>query len=244
MKYFDFSYETPEENLALDEVLLDLVEVDPKEEVLRFWEPKETFVVLGYSNDAKKEANVESCLKDEIPILRRASGGGAVVQGPGCLNYTLVLNMNSRPELRDINVTNRVIMDGIRLALLNIESRSNVSETISVQGVTDLTAGKFKISGNAQKRSRNAILFHGSFLLNFELPLIEKYLSHPTKEPDYRGKRSHSQFIQNILFQADELKLAMRNHWEADKENLVSIDPIAVSQLVEAKYGNESWVKR
>jgi lipoate-protein ligase A len=115
---------------------------------------------------------------------------------------------------------------------------------ISVQGVTDLTAGRFKISGNAQKRSRNAILFHGTFLLNFDLQLIEKYLSHPTKEPDYRGKRSHSQFIQNIPFQSNELKLVMRNHWGANKGGLVSIDPKAVSQLVETKYGNESWVKR
>ena len=89
MKGCDLTLPTPEENLACDEVLLDICEAGRLEGVLRFWEPAQHFVVLGYANRAAREANLEFCRSAGIRVLRRCSGGGAVLQGPGCLNYSL-----------------------------------------------------------------------------------------------------------------------------------------------------------
>ena len=51
---------------------------------------------------AEIDVNFIHAQKDNIPVLRRSSGGGTVLQGPGCLNYTLILSKQKHPELNDL----------------------------------------------------------------------------------------------------------------------------------------------
>src|ERR1022692_3821247 len=117
MKLLDLSLPTPAENLACDEALLDSCEEENGGEILRFWEPREYFVVVGYANKVASEANVPACATDAIPILRRCSGGGTVLQGPGCLDYSLILKITEAGPLTGINSANRFIMERNRAAL-------------------------------------------------------------------------------------------------------------------------------
>src|SRR5512143_2555736 len=110
MNLCDLTLPTPEENLACDEVLLDLCESGAAQELLRFWEPAQYFVVVGYANKAATEADLGFCQQNNIPVLRRCSGGGTVLQGPGCLNYTLILRMDSVGALASISGTNDCIL--------------------------------------------------------------------------------------------------------------------------------------
>ena len=80
MTYCDLTLPTPEENLACDEALLDLCEEGFANEVLRFWEPSQYFVVVGYANRVAHEVHEAYCEFSGIPILRRCTGGGAVLQ--------------------------------------------------------------------------------------------------------------------------------------------------------------------
>src|SRR6266404_876476 len=105
MKYIDLTLGTPAENLACDEALLNMCEEGLEGEILRFWEPKETFVVVGYANQAAREANLEACRAGNVPVLRRCSGGGTVLQGLGCLNYSLA---DVKAALRNIWSSNEV----------------------------------------------------------------------------------------------------------------------------------------
>ncbi|TAL05365.1 MAG: lipoate--protein ligase family protein, partial [Verrucomicrobia bacterium] len=109
MKALDLTLPTPAENLACDEALLDAAEAGPGDEVLRFWESREHFVVVGYANKVASEVNVAACEAKSIPILRRCSGGGTVVQGPGCLNYALVLRITEDGATRSISAANKFI---------------------------------------------------------------------------------------------------------------------------------------
>ncbi|MDB6056303.1 MAG: lplA, partial [Verrucomicrobiales bacterium] len=109
MHCLDLTLESPAANLALDEALLDVCE-ESGAEVLRFWESPEYFVVVGYANKAETEVNVPACRERSVPILRRCSGGGTVLQGPGCLNYSLVLNFETEPKLQTIPGANCFIM--------------------------------------------------------------------------------------------------------------------------------------
>jgi hypothetical protein len=61
MHLLDLTLPTPAENLACDEALLDLCEEGGAGEVLRFWEPREYFVVVGYANKVASEVNVNAC---------------------------------------------------------------------------------------------------------------------------------------------------------------------------------------
>ena len=72
---------TPEQNLALDEALFELCE-DGGPPSLRFWEPDRAFVVLGYTNRAAAEVNLQECQARSIPVLRRMTGGGTVFRPP------------------------------------------------------------------------------------------------------------------------------------------------------------------
>src|SRR5689334_16956944 len=106
MKILDLTLPTPAENLACDEALLQAAETGNSGEVLRFWESPTHFVVVGYANKVGAEVNVAACDARNVPILRRCSGGGTVLQGPGCLNYALVLRIADDQPTHSIHSAN------------------------------------------------------------------------------------------------------------------------------------------
>ena len=97
MRYLDLTLPTPAENLALDEALLEEAESAARPtETLRIWEPSEPMVVVGRSSQAGVEVRLDRCCELGIPVLRRTSGGAAIVTGPvrrlavGDPDYTIV----------------------------------------------------------------------------------------------------------------------------------------------------------
>src|SRR5439155_9885476 len=123
MKCLDLSLSTPLDNLACDEALLDFCEEGCAHEILRLWEPDQYFVVLGYANKVASEVNLAACEAGRIPVLRRCTGGGTVLQGPGCLNYSLVLRIDETGPLGSISETNSFIMQTNRKALQRLVAR-------------------------------------------------------------------------------------------------------------------------
>lgn len=232
MRCLDLTLDSPAANLALEEALLDACE-EGGAEVLRFWESPEYFVVVGYANKVETEVNVAACRERNVPILRRCSGGGTVLQGPGCLNYSLVLNFETEPELQTIPGANCFIMRRNAEAL-----RKSLGLSAEVCGITDLAVGDLKVSGNAQRRKRRALIFHGTFLLSFNLQLVSELLRSPSKEPDYRAGRAHGKFITNLHVDAAAIKSALQTAWGAD-EKLAAIPD--VTQLVQEKYSTDEW---
>ena len=241
MKYLDLTLSTPAENLACDEVLLDECEARGTDEVLRVWEPKDYFVVLGYANRAQTEANLELCRAQSVPVFRRPTGGGAVLQGPGCLNYSLILKIPAADG--SITAINCAIMKRQRAALQKALAAGHAKfspDELSIAGVTDLALAGEKFSGNAQRRKKEFLLFHGSFLLNFDLPHIDQLLPMPSKQPDYRGDRRHGEFLCNIGLPARALKTALRLEWNATEErSSPSLDEIQA--LARTKYSTTEW---
>lgn len=242
MTLLDLTLPTPAENLALEEALLDAAEAEQSGEVLRFWESPTPFVVVGYANQVAREVNVAACEAKGIPILRRCSGGGTVVQGPGCLNYAVVLRITEAGSTRSIHAANEFVMERIRAAIQS--AIGNREWAISVQGHTDLAATTphaprpaLKFSGNAQRRRKNFLLFHGSLLLNFDLPLISEVLNMPSLQPDYRDGRAHEQFITNLNLPAAIVKNAITTEWEAT----ATAPPLSIPAALLQKYNSAEW---
>lgn len=235
MKRLHLTLPSPAENLACDEGLLDWCEAGHGDEVLRFWESPEPFVVVGYANKVSTEADVDACNANQIPILRRCSGGGTVVQGPGCLNYALVLSLTGRSTLHSISATNQSIMERHRSALESLLGRRVV-----ISGHTDLVVDGLKFSGNSQRRRKRFVLFHGTFLLNFDLTLISKLLPLPSKQPAYRAGRTHDEFLTNLGVSRDKLEAVLARFWNArDELSNAPFDHIA--ELARSKYGTREW---
>ena len=235
MHLLDLTLPTPAENLACDEALLDLCEEGGAGEVLRFWEPREAFVVVGYANKVASEVNLDACRALGIPILRRCSGGGTVLQGPGCLNYSLILRINDSGPLQSVTGTNRFVMERNQQALAKLLGRR-----VQVQGFTDLTLGDLKFSGNAQRRRRHSLIFHGTFLLEFDLTIVEKVLAVPSRQPEYRQGRSHRDFLINLKLPAEAIRQAMGDAWGAAGP-LQEVPFGAITKLAIETYSHPDW---
>lgn len=233
MNYCDFTFPTPAENLACDEALLNLCEDGLGSELVRTWEPSEHFVVLGYANKVAAEVRQKFCDFNAIPILRRCTGGGAVLQGPGVLNYSLILRAEC--DLHNIPSTNNFILKRHRAALAAI-----LKAPVEIQGHTDLAIGSLKFSGNSQRRKKRFLLFHGSILLHLDINLVENALPFPSKEPDYRLGRSHSDFLLNLKVPSELVKNALRKIWSASQP-LPQMPLQQIALLTREKYSQPEW---
>lgn len=236
----EFPRLSPTEILAAEEVLLDAAEAGDCGETLSFWESPDHFVVLGYGNKVATETNQSKCEQLGIPILRRISGGGTVLQGPGVLNYCLVLHATANSPLGGISSANQFIMERNADALSNLLNRK-----VEVQGHTDLAIEGRKFSGNAQRRKRAYILFHGAILLRPDMELLSSVLPMPTLEPQYRSGRSHSDFLTQLNCPTGSVKQALRAAWSAVEE--VNLDQLVqnwrddMKRLVAEKYSRSDW---
>lgn len=235
MRFFEYSNSSPSHLLACDHALLDEREENGGDDALMFWESSSPFVVLGYTDRVQSEVRVEECKRENIPILRRCSGGGTVVQGRGCLNYSLVLRIPDEGALSNLSETNRFVMNRTRQALQTL-----TSQTIEVRGTTDLAIGDLKFSGNAQRRRRNFLLFHGTFLHDFDLSLLGRYLRMPSRQPDYRGDRTHRDFVTNLRLSPDAIKEALRRAWNVNRV-LEQTPTERIEQLVRDVYSQDEW---
>jgi lipoate-protein ligase A len=235
MRILDLTLPGPAENLACDEALLDTAETVGALGDLRFWESPRPFVVLGYANKVAAEVNVAACRERAVPILRRCSGGGCVLQGPGCLNYSVTLPIDSDPALETIPGTNRFVMERHRAALTEL-----LGQTVSIEGHTDLAIGSLKFSGNAQRRRRRCLLFHGTFLLDFDIALIEQLLRAPSRQPAYRQHRRHSEFLTCLPLTAAAIKTSLQQVWRAAPQP-VEVPHAAIARLVAERYSTDGW---
>jgi lipoate-protein ligase A len=235
MRYLDQTLPTAAENLALDEALLDEAEqaVAPVE-TLRLWESPQPLVIVGRSSRIDAEVRRAACLAAGIPVLRRASGGAAIVAGPGCLMYALVLSYRLRPHLRVLSQAHRDVLGTLAGAL------EPLMPGVQCRGTSDLTLGLQKFSGNSARCRREHLLYHGTLLYDFPLKLIDRCLTMPPRMPDYRGSRAHDGFVVNLPLPVETIRQALASAWDA-REPYADWPADRVARLVAEKYGRPEW---
>jgi lipoate-protein ligase A len=237
MRLLDLTLPDAAANLALDEALLLAAEEGAGGEALRLWENPSHAVVLGAGGSVAHDVNVPACGADGVPILRRASGGGTVLIGPGCLCFSLVLGYDRAPRLDEIPAANRYVLHRVANAL------RPVVPAATAEGTSDLAVGGVKFSGNAQQRKRRFFLHHGTLLYGFDLGLIARYLNPPERQPVYRRDRPHMEFVMNLPCDAATPKRLLAVEWEpAGDYAPVPLD--RVPELVAEKYGRDEWNRR
>lgn len=235
MKLLELTLETPEENLALDEALLETAEAGKvPNEVLRLWESPRHVVVLGRSSDVTTEVNLDACRRRGIPILRRASGGATVLIGPGCLMYAVVLSYLQRPQLRMIEMAHQFVLERLRRAI-----EPQVPE-IMCSGTSDLTLNLRKFSGNSLKCRQRHLLYHGTIVYDFSTAIMSECLATPPRQPDYRGGRTHQDFVANISIDPTLLRRELARVWKAALP-LQEWPSIATARVVAERYSKANW---
>lgn len=223
-------------NLALDEALLLAAEEDGIGEVLRLWESPSLAAIVGAGGSVALDVNRAACEAENVPILRRASGGGTVLLGPGCLGYSLILRTDRAPGLDLIQPSTRYVLNKVLNAI-----RSVAPEAV-VRGTSDLAANGLKFSGNAQQRKRKHFLHHGTLLCGFDLACVSRLLHSPERQPDYRRDRPHVEFLTNLPATVAELKQLLIAEWQP--EGICEAPLARVEQLIAEKYGCDEWNRR
>ena len=235
MHFLDLTLPTAEENLALDEALLLEAEDGLGGEVLRLWEWPRLAVVLGNGGKIADDVDDDACATAGVPVLRRSSGGGTVLLGPGCLCFSIVLAFARDSVLEDLHGSYAYILRRVMDAL--------PTPGVELAGICDLTLGGQKFSGNAQQRKRYHLLHHGTILHGFDLTRVGHYLREPPRRPDYRGSREHDVFLRNVDLSRDDLGAALRKAW-GPVTAMAEWPRDRVRRLVEERYSLSAWNRR
>lgn len=235
VNWCDITLPTPAENLALDEALLHEVDANPQRGYLRTWEPTTDFVVLGRSNQVDVEVNRLGCQLEGVPIYRRSSGGGAVVVGPGCLAFAIVLPLTDEIRTTGVVTITQLVMRTIASKL------DSVVPGVTVCGTSDLVVGNRKFSGNSQRWLKHAFLHHGTILYDYDLEKIQRLLKSPSRQPDYRSQRIHADFITNLDVPRSEIVRCLVAAWNGQLVECPATVVNRASELAKSRYEQDEW---
>lgn len=230
-----------EEQLALDEVLLEEAHAGRlAAPVVRTWMAAEPTVVVGSSSRIDEEVDRDACRRAGARIVRRPSGGLTVVLGPGCVMWSVVapLPPESPPPIARLHAA---LLEPLAAALVA------AGRPVVRRGSSDLALrdadGERKVSGNALRVRRAAVLYHGTLLDDFDLDLISRLLRHPPREPDYRAGRDHASFLANLALGRAALDAVVRRGFAA-RELLAAWPADRVAALVRDRYESVAWTER
>jgi lipoate-protein ligase A len=237
MHYLVRTLSTADENLALDEALLLEADAGRGGDVLRIWHTESLAVVLGAGGSVALDVVEAACRADGVPVLRRSSGGGSVLLGPGCLCFSLVLSYQFHPALSEIGSSYGFILGRM------CEILRPIQQGLERAGTSDLAVGGRKCSGNAQQRKRGHLLHHGTLLFDFDLARVGAYLRMPERRPEYRAGRAHQDFLMNLPATAEEIAKHLRAGWGAEEAHSDWPEE-DVRRLVAEKYSRHEWVRR
>lgn len=240
-----------EENLALDEAILEEAhEGQWTGLAVRTWMAAAPVVVVGSSSRIDEEVDRGACESLGVGIVRRPSGGATVVLGPGCLMWSVVeAHPLGAPPVDRIHAD---MLEPLRAVLAaavrpeaSVERRGSSDLVLLKRGPASGAAADvaLKVSGNALRVRRHGVLYHGTLLDGFDLELISRVLRHPPREPEYRGRRPHRDFLANLGLGRSALErlvrqafgaTAVRSEWPRDR----------VERLVRERYGAADWTNR
>ena len=240
MRLLRFDSESPAEHLACDEVLLRMAGDGAGGESLRFYEFPRPAVVLSIGGAHREGARLEESRRLGIPLLRRHSGGGTVLLGPGCLVYSLVLDVGRDPLLRSVRGSYRWILGRL------VEALAGRGVPVEHAGLCDLAVEGRKVGGCAQHRRRGILLHHGTLLHGLDLSLPPEVLREPAEQPAYRAGRPHAEFLANLPLSRDELmEVVCSAFGAAGREEALPAETLGrIGELARSKYESDEWTLR
>lgn len=175
-------------NLAVDEYFLD--HVGPEDMLLYFYINKNA-VIIGRGQNPWAECNLAAMERDEVQLVRRITGGGAVYHDSGNLNFSFIAG----EAIYDVPRQLGMIMSAVRA--LGIEC--------DFTGRNDLLAEGRKFSGNAYCRRKKIHQHHGTLLVKSDLSRLQNYLNVDVRKLQSKGVKSVRSRVCNLSEFAPEL---------------------------------------
>jgi lipoate---protein ligase len=224
--------------MALDEVLLKSVAKSETETpTLRLYGWTPPAVSIGYFQSMDQEVNVESCKKNGVDLIRRITGGGAVLHDSE-LTYSFI----TRKYPQNILESYRMICDPIVSGLVNLGFNK-----VEFAPLNDVVINNKKVSGNAQTRKQGILLQHGTILLNVDLEKMLSLLKIPNEKIRDKMIDSVKERVMGLNRTFDEVSDAVERAFSTKFSAQLLVDKITQEEiresemLIKEKYSMGAW---
>jgi len=237
MKYIDRKETDPRINLAFEEYVFN--QMDKNESYFLLWQ-NDNAVIVGKHQNTIEEVNQEYIKANDIKVVRRLSGGGAVYHDLGNLNFTFIVNDKGNQPF-DFKSFTQPLVDALKS--LGVDAEFNSRNDIAIDGK--------KFSGNSQYAKKGRILHHGTILFDSKLSTIQSALKVKKDKIESKGIKSVKSRVTNISeylnhdYTLADFKKALLEFMFKD-ENLQEIflneeDLAAIEKLKNEKYDTWEW---
>ena len=235
--------ETPQMNVALDEVMTRSVGSGQRRATLRIWGWASSCVVLGRFQSVKNEVQLENARALDVGLVRRISGGGAMFIEPElAITWSLYLPPS--------------FVDGLSFPQSYAFLDGWVVRALRELGIdawyaplNDITSAGGKIGGAAQARRFGGVLHHTTMAYDMNIPTMLQVLRIGQEKLSDKGLRSADKRVGPLRQQTNLPREEIIHFLVEQFQKLTGAQPGAISALERAdaewlartKFGNDEW---
>lgn len=235
-RLLDLTFGDPQSNLAAEEAIFRLTKLA----TLRVWENQRA-VVLGRAQLASLETDLEYCLRQSIPVVRRFTAGGAVFNGPGNLNWSFFAPRGTgHPKVVHSTSPGLVFR---RFSSIVIEALAACGVQAEFKEPNSIVTHDGKVSGMAAYVSRDSLLCHGTLLVDADLEEVQRVTRPSPALAERRYPRSNFTRVANTHVDGRSFfaELVKASELDSRAGQLTGDEESLVGRLVREKYSQEDW---
>lgn len=230
----------PSVNLAIEEYILKHLDIENNTYLLFYI--NEPSIIIGKHQNTVEEINVDYVRENNIHVVRRLSGGGAVYHDLGNLNYSFITKDDGKSFSNFKKFT-----EPVTKALQKLGVNAELS------GRNDIQVGDRKISGNAQFSTTGRMFSHGTLMLHVKLEDVVKALKVKKEKIESKGIKSVRSRVANIAEFLDDPSMTIEEFRQFLLENifegydeipeykLTEKDWEVIYKIREERYANWDW---
>ena len=237
MRYLRNNHTDPYFNMAFDEYCLEQLTID--EPVFFLWQNRPS-VIMGANQEVHTEVNLDYLKENNISLVRRVTGGGAVYHDLGNLNYTIVGRSDDLE--RDYPEYTRYMLQALQ--------KLGVQATMS--GRNDILVEGRKVSGFAKRVCKNRLMIHGTLMFDVDIDKLTQVLCPPATKLQSKGIASVRSRVANLCEYLPEitdistfkqkLESILSNNYTDKEWELSQKDFQNIEQLAHDKFEKWEWI--
>lgn len=197
-------------------------------------------IIIGKNQNAAQEINSEYVYENNISVVRRLSGGGAVYHDLGNLNFTYIVNGNDEHAF-----------DFKKFCFPVVNALKELGVQSEVNGRNDITIEGKKFSGNSQYSKQGRVMHHGTIMYDSNLDVVSKSLNVSKDKIESKGVKSVKSRVANIkdymeeditveVFKKELLKYMFENE-ELEEYKLTEEDKENIKEIQRERYDKWEW---